>query len=926
MLLFDFLHRLRTVTLCSVFVAAAYVSWGQTPVTTSVIKDFEDSSVANIQAISATNSAGAASGSTFAVISDAGSKRLQILNNDGATNGIVLSIPGGLPSAGNWLITADIKVVSTAAAPTGIDTFGMGLIAGSATTAKIPDYNAGYVMNLYDNATNAAALGYQTVGAAVQSTGASALTIYFSTDPSRSNNTNLPSGDGNHNGSHRTGTNSWAANSGTTYVLIDNIKRIGPGNAGHDRHLWMSVGDGYTNLATLESQLVAAKANNFNAIDILARYRANHYYVANRDFNTYSVTEPFVSGTSTSNDPIQYAIDRGHELGLKVYISFSCFLVCDSSTYPSMLPSGSVMYYYNSGSPRAMLTSDPSSDGGLWADVGRADVRTYTINVLKDFVQNYDIDGVIFDRIRYPTQSYGYNPQAMTDMGISGTPASTDATFMNARRKAVTAFLHDSYEAVTTMKPWVVVGTVPIAYGASFSETYNYVFQAWYMWNTQPTGNRAVSFGCCDIFQPQFYRLYNSGAGYNAPAANQVLMTLARDGDLASFSRDGGLYPGAISMVAPLFYHPNSGDASQSAANAQNICDTEGSTYAMNGAGLYAATKTLADIATIASSSTTGCGSNTILASASPNIDYLMKAGYDKTPPLGITNATAIGGRGNVTLMWTPPAPAADGESASRYLIYRVTSAQRTTAGSVKPYYANLVNRTTTVTGSSCADTGLAAGTYYYKIVPVDDYNNKGPATEVGPVSVTATNLVVESCTGTAINTDTANGKRVYEELNASDVSTVFTGGSGDGFTTSKSSVTNPGLTATKSRISSVAGVKAAFRPNITVSGYYNIYITLDDSSSGPSNKANSNFVITHHTGTSNGSIYLYTGTGGPTGLSNSWKLLASNVPFYAGEANSIVFTNVDGNSTSARFCMDAVRFELVSELTSASSTWLELE
>src|SRR5690606_6103560 len=153
---------------------------------------------------------------------------------------------------------------------------------------------------------------------------------------------------------------------------IDNIKRIGPGNFGEERHLWISVGDGFTNLATLENYIQQAFANGFNSIDILVRYRANRYFNNNRDFSTYTNNEPYAGGANDSNDPIQYAIDRGHELGMRVYGAFSTFLVTDGhNSYPGVMPGGSVTYMYNGGSPVPQTTSDDSS--GLWADPGRAD-------------------------------------------------------------------------------------------------------------------------------------------------------------------------------------------------------------------------------------------------------------------------------------------------------------------------------------------------------------------------------------------------------------------------------------------------------------------------------------------------------------------------------------------------------------------------
>ncbi|MCC6547294.1 family 10 glycosylhydrolase [Candidatus Sumerlaeota bacterium] len=722
----------------SALLASFVPALSQGLVTTSVLQNFEDGSVGGaIAATTGNSSTGGATNSIATNVDETGSLRLRMTDPDGSYNGLVMTMTGVFSEPGNYIITADVKVNNSASI---IDSFGMAGVVGGPTTTKVSDVNAGYVMNLPQNTTTAAALGYQTIGCAVQvpagGTFPKNLTLYFGTDPSRGNFASLPANDGNFNGGHRSLATTWTSSANAVY--IDNIKKIGPGNYGEERHFWISIGDNYTNLTNLNSQIQSAKNNGFNAVDILARYRTNRYYRANRDYSTYSNPEPFGSGASNSNDPIQAAIDKCHELGMRAYVSWSCFLATDSSTYPGILPAGSITYTYNnSGLP----VPQTNNGEGLWADVGRADVRAHVINVLMDFVQNYDIDGVIFDRIRYDSSSYGYNPVALQEMGYAvhnpfqagdPIPSTSNAAFRDRRREAVTTFLHDAYVSVTNLKPWIVVGTVPIAYGDGLNDTYNSVFQSWPKWSSIPTENRVISFGAEDLIQPQFYRLASSSGSNQAPAANQRLMQKAAFGDVAAFNLDYGLMPGSNVMIAPLFYHPNSGDSAQSAANAQNICDTRQLAYPMNGWGLYAATRTLTDISLIRNSSTTSCGTD-VMALTVPLPDFLMKENYDNTPPNGITDLSSDNNTADViTLSWSTPSPAADGEIPTRYLIYRSTTTP------VRQYYANLVNRNYVVSGSTFADstsTGMVSGnSYYYLVVAVDDYNNKATSNQIGPV------------------------------------------------------------------------------------------------------------------------------------------------------------------------------------------------
>lgn len=719
-------HPRRSVlrTLGLLFTAAGFAHFASaaTPPTV-VLADFE-TGISGVSAVSTSNApVASASGSVVAQITDAGSGRLKITDANGGVNGAVALFTGKVSAPGYYLFTAEVKVDNASAT---VGSYGMAVKVGGVTTAKISDANAGYVRNL--SGTGDAAKGYQTIGAAVNvpsgGTFPKDVAIYFSSDPS-GNSYNAPSTDGNFTNAHRTNATAFAATN-TNAVYVDNIKQIGPGNFGEERHLWISIGDGLTNLSGLDTKITQAKANGFNCIDILARYRANAYYVPNRDDNTYSNPEPMASGVSRTNDPLQFAIDKCHSLGMKVYISMSTFAVSESATYPSFLPSGSIMGYYNSGTPRAMTLADGGE--GLWADVGRADVRNYTKNIAMDIISNYDIDGIIFDRVRYPDNNFGYNSTALSELGYSSSvPAPTNAAWRETRRQAVADFIQSTYEAITTKKPWIVVGATPIAYGTGMSDSYNTVLQGYNVWNGRKTANRNVDFGCLDLWQPQFYRLASQGSPNTAPASNDTLMKKLVFGDLSALSSDYGATPGASAFYAPLLYHPSSGDSAQSAANAQNASDTRFN--GLNGFGFFSATPTLADISMIRTAANTSEGVD-VLGSTPTFNDYLFKKGYDSTPPNAVTGVNlSLSPRGSALIKWNAPAPAADGDTASGYLIYASTSS------SVSETYANLLTKKPITTNWYMPKVGVT-GNYYYKIVSVDDYNNRGTAVSAGPLNV----------------------------------------------------------------------------------------------------------------------------------------------------------------------------------------------
>jgi hypothetical protein len=100
----------------------------------------------------------------------------------------------------------------------------------------------------------------------------------------------------------------------------------------------------------------------------------------------------------------------------------------------------------------------------------------------------------------------------------------------------------------------------------------------------------------------------------------------------------------------------------------------------------------------------------------------------DATPPSAPGTLGATGGLGQIDLSW---GAASDNVGVSRYNVHRSTT----------PGFTPVIgNRIAQPTGTSYADTGLAAGTYYYRVTAEDAVGNVGPASnEASAVATTDT-------------------------------------------------------------------------------------------------------------------------------------------------------------------------------------------
>ena len=128
----------------------------------------------------------------------------------------------------------------------------------------------------------------------------------------------------------------------------------------------------------------------------------------------------------------------------------------------------------------------------------------------------------------------------------------------------------------------------------------------------------------------------------------------------------------------------------------------------------------------------------------------------DSIPPTAPGTVTVTGSMGTASLAWLP---ATDNGGIAAYEVHRSTVPGFTPAAST---------RVARVTATNYTDEGLAAGTYYYQILAVDQAGNVGPATASGSVTVTADTVLPSVSIATPADGATVAGI-VTVTANASD-------------------------------------------------------------------------------------------------------------------------------------------------------------
>ena len=146
-------------------------------------------------------------------------------------------------------------------------------------------------------------------------------------------------------------------------------------------------------------------------------------------------------------DPLKYAIEETHKRGMELH-AWVVTIPAFKTAVASKIGKNSLMRT-NPGLLR-------KHNGSYYMDPGEPETAKYLTRICNEIVENYDVDGIHLDYIRYPE-----NPNSFKDA----------ATFKKYgkgkkkehwRRENVDKIVKDIYEGVKSRKPWVRVSCSPV--------------------------------------------------------------------------------------------------------------------------------------------------------------------------------------------------------------------------------------------------------------------------------------------------------------------------------------------------------------------------------------------------------------------------------------------------------------------------------
>ena len=283
-----------------------------------------------------------------------------------------------------------------------------------------------------------------------------------------------------------------------------------------------------------------AKAAKANALFVQVRRRGDSWYL--NSLEPPGDRTPIQPGF----DPLQDVINTAHAEGIEVH----AFVIMSAiwGRAPNLFPPENPNHAFNlhGGFDAATNTIVPGPNNWLtrtllpettpgityqghrfgsdfWIDFGHPDAAKYTVDVLTHLVQNYDIDGLHLDRIRYPEFSVaGQTPSTGTNIGYNPTsverfqrhydiplgsapPAQNNPQWNQWRRDQVTNIVRRVYLNALAIKPNLKISAALIAFGGvgsteaswNSAEAYWRVYQDWRSWTQE---------GILDIAIPMVYK------------------------------------------------------------------------------------------------------------------------------------------------------------------------------------------------------------------------------------------------------------------------------------------------------------------------------------------------------------------------------------------------------------------------------------
>jgi uncharacterized lipoprotein YddW (UPF0748 family) len=212
-------------------------------------------------------------------------------------------------------------------------------------------------------------------------------------------------------------------------------------------------------VANQKAELIAildrAVALKLNAIVFQVRPACDAIYASQIEPWSEFLTGAMGRAPQPFYDPLTFAIDEAHKRGIELHAWFNPYRAGHPSAKSQPSPN-----HISRTRPELVRRYGKQ----LWLDPGERDVQEYSLRVVMDVVNRYDIDGVHFDDYFYPYKEKDASGAEMDfpdDASWKKFGAQSGLGRDDWRRENVNTLVRNLYKSIKAQKPWVKFGISP---------------------------------------------------------------------------------------------------------------------------------------------------------------------------------------------------------------------------------------------------------------------------------------------------------------------------------------------------------------------------------------------------------------------------------------------------------------------------------
>lgn len=190
--------------------------------------------------------------------------------------------------------------------------------------------------------------------------------------------------------------------------------------------------------------------NNFNAIYFQVRTMSDAFYKS-----SYEPWSSYLTGTRGKDpgwDPLAFVVEECHKRGMECHAWVNPYRFSTGSNWSTVqdqaLKSAGMLLAYTKSDGKTTTILNP----------GLESVRKRIVDVCKEIISNYDVDGLVFDDYFYPEGIPVTSSAGDYDMWQK---SGASMTFGDWRRNNVNQMVADVYNMVQQQKPYVRFGISP---------------------------------------------------------------------------------------------------------------------------------------------------------------------------------------------------------------------------------------------------------------------------------------------------------------------------------------------------------------------------------------------------------------------------------------------------------------------------------